>query len=318
MSLLLDIQQQLGIANARVAALELALVSNPNLPSVAANLATAVRVQQTLIKQFDQAAAEAGYDILRYRAFDEDNSHKAAGAFQAVADFQTLFSVVHSAIKMGGGKMKAVYNDEIARQTTFGFGYAMAGSVEIVLTATNRQLLFGAELDQTVDTVFDLAMIETAEELEKKARWLGPGPINALYEWTEDNLKHGLGASLTWKHGEQVARSVTLQRQHIRRLWQTIGERSSEITTPVTLTGLLSMADVDIGRFKLRVPHMKAIRGTVEPNAITEHQKAELPRMYKAYLKKTVRTHFRRGEQKVKWHLVRLEPVEGASNEQAE
>lgn len=57
MSELLEIQNQLDVANRRVAALERSLVDHPEYPSIAANLESARRIKQKLELQFAEASA---------------------------------------------------------------------------------------------------------------------------------------------------------------------------------------------------------------------------------------------------------------------
>ena len=57
MSELLEIQNQLDVANKRVASLERSLVDHPEYPSIAANLESARRIKQKLELQFAEASA---------------------------------------------------------------------------------------------------------------------------------------------------------------------------------------------------------------------------------------------------------------------
>lgn len=57
MNILLQIKAQLDRANDNVAELERAAVEYPSLPSIAANLASAVRIQKKLQAQFAEATA---------------------------------------------------------------------------------------------------------------------------------------------------------------------------------------------------------------------------------------------------------------------
>src|SRR5437870_704817 len=99
MSLLLDIQRQLEVADQRVVSLEQALREHPGYPSIAANLDSAVRIQKKLQAQFMEAAENVGVETCRYRAFDDHERPSTGAAFGAVARFQHLVSVVYAALK---------------------------------------------------------------------------------------------------------------------------------------------------------------------------------------------------------------------------
>jgi hypothetical protein len=59
MSALLQIRGQLDTAVRRVTELEKSLAANPNFPSIAANLDSAVRIQKNLEAQFEEANASS-------------------------------------------------------------------------------------------------------------------------------------------------------------------------------------------------------------------------------------------------------------------
>ena len=103
MSQLLEIRKQIEIASERILTLERALRDHPDLPSVAANLESALRVRAKLEQQFAEVGAKAGYDICRYRAFDDYDRPVLVPAFKSIAGFQRLVSVVYAAVKHGFG-----------------------------------------------------------------------------------------------------------------------------------------------------------------------------------------------------------------------
>jgi hypothetical protein len=305
MSLVLDIQKQLHSATHRVVELERALLESPDV-SVEGNLESAVRIQRKLIAQFREAASKASLDIFTYRAFDDNDTQKAAPSFQAVADFQTLFSVVHSALKSGGRKLKATYDEQVARETSFGFGYAMAGSIEVVLTVENEQLLFGQKLDHTADVVFELTQSRTPQEIHDKAAQLGPGPINALYQWARDNTFNGLGAELTWRKGEKVERTVVMQRQHMRELKSAIYQTSAETPIPFSCTGKMVAVNLKAHKFTIERQGLPDMKGSFEPGIINDSHEARLPHMYEYDMLRIVSTTFRTGQQRARYHMLRL------------
>ncbi|HUY92281.1 MAG TPA: hypothetical protein VMV10_26305 [Pirellulales bacterium] len=315
MSLLLQIRNRLDATAARVKTLEQALIDNPGYPSIAANLESLVRIQSQLESQFLAAAAEAGIEVCRYRAFNDFESNRTADAFNAVVGFQRLVSVVYGALKHGI-KQRATIPTAIAKETAFGFGYAFAGSIGVVLTIRADRNLFGESfLDDSVNTIFRMAKAESSKEIVEFADQLGPGPINALYQWAEDNATHGLGADIEWRRGTEVRNSLLVQRQELWKLKEAIKTTSSERTEAVCIEGILQAADASKLRFKLRPDGLREIKGTVETGVIDERHTVGLPRRYIADLLKTTRTRYSTGEVKSKYHLLRLEKLGNSSLE---
>ncbi len=315
MSLLLDIQQELTTASARVAALELALRANPGYPSIAANLESAVRVQGLLQVQFNEAAARLGVEVCRYRAFDEQEQSLAAPALGAIASFQELLSVVYASLKYGR-RTRAIIPFDVAQDTALQFGFAYSGSVGVVLTVRTDTDLFGESyFDDSVDMIFAMAKARDAKAITEFANRLGPGAINALYRWVDGNTSHGLGADIEWRRGDNVRGSLFIQRQELSKLRTAIEQTGGIVETTIKVSGTLVMADADTGRFKFKREGLPMIRGTVESGAITRGHEATVPRAYEARIRKRVRTKFAKGTQETRYHLLALKPSKDARDE---
>lgn len=308
MSLLLEIQKQLETASQRVVALERALAEHPDLPSIAANLETAVRIQTKLRAQFAEAAEKLGFDVCTYRAFDVYDRPKTAAALEAIADFQKLVSVVYAAIKHGH-KQRATIPESVAKETEFGFGYAFTGSLGIVLTVRNEKLLIDSDLDESINAVFALAKAKTPAEVLSYASKLGPGPINALYEWAEENAENGLGADIVWQRGSDLKKSLFVQHQELSKLRTAIEETSSETSEELSVVGTLTAADVTKNRFKLNRFGLPQIRGTFVTGTIDESHRVSLPMEYLVQLRKTTKIKYSTGASEVRWQLLGLKDV---------
>ncbi|MEX2316174.1 MAG: hypothetical protein WD669_03415 [Pirellulales bacterium] len=282
MSQLLDIRKRIEVAGQRILTLERAFRDHPNLPSIATNLEAAVRVQEKLQQQFEEVAAKAGYDICRYRTFDDYDRPVVGAAFKSIADFQNLVSVVYAAMKYGL-RERATIPDDVAKESTFDLGYLFTGSIGIVLTVRDQKMLFDNSLmDQSMETVFAMTRASTPQQVSEFADKLGPGPINALYKWVGDNATNGLGAEIDWRKGQEVQRSVVVQRQELVHLKRTIESTSSKRTKTITVVGMLTMADVSKNRFKIRPEGLPEIRGTVAVEAIDDKHIVKLPSVYSA------------------------------------
>jgi hypothetical protein len=306
MSLLLEIRKQLDVANERVLSMERALRDHPSLPSIAANLDSAVRIRTKLEAEFADVSEKLGYDVCSYRAFDEYDKPKAGAAFGAIARFQRLVSVVYGALTYGM-KQRATIPEHVARETAFDLGYAFAGSIGVVLTVRGEPQLFDMRsLDQTFDTIAEMAKASSPSDITAFGTRLGPGPINALYEWADEQATAGLGADIEWRRGQQVQRSLFVQRQEWSKLRTAIEETSGEEETTETVVGVLKMADVDKHKFKLKREGLPMIQGSLEPGAIDEQHVASLPKTYSVVLKKIVRVQYATGQEVTRYHILKL------------
>lgn len=315
MSILLQLRKQIDAASARVLSLERAVRDYPDLPSVAANLDSAVRIKANLEEQFADSAEQLGYDICSYRAFDERNKPMAAAALGVISQFQTLVSVVYGAIKYGE-KQRATVPERVANETSFDLGYAFTGSVGIVLTIRREKLLFGSTaLDETFDAISSMAKATSSDEITSFAAKLGPGPINALYKWVDGQVAAGLGSDIEWKKGSDAERSLFIQRQELLNLRSTIEETGSEEVTTETVVGSLRMADVDNLRFKLKCDGQPPIKGTLEQGVVDDEHIANLPKKYSVLLRKTIQFQFAKDKEVTRYHILKLSELPKSKKE---
>lgn len=307
MSMLLQIQEKLNNANRKVAELEEALAQYPDLPSIAANLDSAIRLQSKFQAQFTEAAARAGIPICKYRAFDDGDEPMAGAALGSVFDFQQLVSVVFGALKYGK-KLRANISSDLRQETAFGFGYAFSGSVGVVLTLRKDSDLFGDSfLADAISTIFALAKTSDPSEIEKHAALLGAGTINALYKWADKNASNGLGADIEWRNGAELPKSVFLQRQELTSLRSAIEQTSIEEHDEIQMEGVLVKADVTHRRFRLNRAGLKPISGTFAVGTIDEKHSVKLPRYYKVTINKTTKRQYAKGRDVIKYHLTKIE-----------
>ena len=311
MSQLLQIKKQLEVASERILKLERALRDNPNLPSIAANLESAVRVRAKLEQQFAEVGAKAGYDICRYRAFDDFDRPVVGPVFNSIAGFQRLVSVVYAAIKHGY-RERASVPENAARESAFDLGYAFTGSIGVVLTVRNEKTLFeNSYIDESLEAVFSMAKARTIKQVSELAEKLGPGPINALYDWADANAESGLSAEIDWRKGDIIQKSVLVQRQELAQLKATIEQTSSEKIELLTIEGKLTMADATKNKFKMERFGLPIIQGTVHPEAIDDRHKVTIPSEYSAKIQKTTRVRFSTGQKEEQYHLIKLGEPKG-------
>ena len=310
MSMLLQIQSQIDQANLRIVEIERALAEYPGLPSVSANLESVVRWRSNLESQFLDAAALNGVEICKYRAFNSNNERTNAGAaFGAISGFQRLFSVVFGSLKYKK-KQQARVDSELGKETAFGFAYGFTGSVGVVLTIPTDSDLFGESyLDDAMSTIFAMAKAEDPKVIQSFADTLGPGAINALYQWASENAEHGLGADVEWRHGKEVKGSLFIQRQQLSKLRTAIEQVSSDTTETKLIEGLLTGVLLGSRKFRLSPDNMPEIRGTFELGAIDAKHKVAIPVRYIAKINVTTTMHFAIGKKRTRYHLLKLNDV---------
>ncbi|RIK83412.1 MAG: hypothetical protein DCC68_03825 [Planctomycetota bacterium] len=268
-------------------------------------------MQEKLREQFVEAAAMIGHDVCQYRAFDEYERPKAAAAFGAIAEFQRLISVVYGALQHGY-KQRATIPEHVARETAFDFGFGFHGSVGIMLTIRNAQELFETGLDDTISTVFSMSKSKNPSEVLHHAHRLGPGPINALYEWAAGNANNGLGAEIEWRHGGRVKGTLFVQPRELAHLRKVIDETSTVTEQTVTVEGKLIAADVETSKFKLKRKNLPLIRGLFDPEIIDEDHRVQLPARCTATLRKITTIKYSTGTEDVQWRLLAIDQPRGS------
>ena len=307
MTTLLDIQELLRDTNATLAELDRALVADPRSASLQATGRSLEKRQQSLESQFAATAAEQGIDICTYRLFGVDNPPILSLA-SALVDFQTLVTVVYDAIKSSVPKIRTRVGAESRSETTFNFGYSFPGSVGLVLTIPNERLLIGeSNLDATISAIFELAKATEPSTILGFAKRLGPASISAMYKWALDLDQSGLGADTQWRRDQHVRAHLLAQRPELEQLHRAIGQTSDETSDDLVFEGLLTGADVDSKSFHMQMVSGEHIRGSFT-EAISPSQTVELPKRYRASIRRTVTFKYSTELEKITYHLLRLDP----------
>lgn len=306
MTWLTDIQSKLQDTHAAIAKLERAVASDPQSRSLSAMARSLQKRQKKLESQFFAATEELGIDVCTYRLFTDEYRITMKAFTAALYDFQSLVSVVYNALKYGP-KQRARISAEVARDTSFHFGYAFSGSLGIVLTLPNeRLLLIDSEIDKSINTVFEMAKSQTPEDVLSFAKKLGLSPIYRMFQWAKDLADSQMNAHIEWRRGESIRAKLLIQRPEFERLRDVINETSDETTEEITLVGTLVGADVMRRTFHMEFEDGEEIRGQFE-NAISESHKAELPKRYKALILKTTKVIYSTEEERTSYHLVKLQ-----------
>lgn len=310
MSALLEVTTMLQDTQAAIRQLEQAIAQNPSPPSVIATLSTLKKRQRDLEAQFAEAAAEQYLDVCSYRMFPDqkEESQPTLRAFtKTLLDFQTLFTQVYDAIKSGQAKERTRVTAEVAAETAFGFGYTFTGSLGAVLTLPNERLLFDqTDIDEAINTVFDLAKAEKPEQIASYAKKLGAAPIRTLYNWVSDQVSSGLSSQIEWKRKREVRSGLLVQFPELLELKRAIESTSDEEEETLIVTGLLVGIDLSSHTFHMSFEDADDIRGKMSEMVASE-KAVEVPRVYTAEIIKTKKIYYSTEKETVYYYLVSLD-----------
>jgi len=308
MAELLEIITQIEDTEAAIARTEQAFATYPNESGLRFALASLQKRQEALSADFNRLAAARGLDVCSYRLFNKSSSRPTLRAFaNALHDFQELFTSVYDALAKGP-KQRSRPGVESVAQTAFGFGYSFTGSLGVVLTLPNEQLLIPTPLDDTIQTIFALARAEHPPDVEKFAKTLGPAPIRMAYLWAQHHVEAGIGAEIEWRRADQVRATALFQSPELARLQQAI-EATSELTeTTFTWVGVLLGGDVKTGQFHMSFEGDNEIRGRMAKDLAPE-ERLTLRERYRTTIRKTTLITLATGKIDETYELIGIEPL---------
>ena len=154
-------------------------------------------------------------------------------------------------------------------------------------------------------TIFEMAKAEDPEDILSFANELGVAPIRQMYRWVTDHVQSGIGADINWRRQEEVRSSLLVQLPELENLQRAISQTSEEREESLTVFGQLVMADVQNHRFRL-VLEEGDIRGSMA-DAIGVDDTIQLPRRYKAHLRKVTTVSYSTEEERIAYFLLALE-----------
>ena len=308
MSELAELQEKLQDTSAALARAERALADQPGLPSVLATLKSLQKRQHDLEEDFLSQAARLQIDVCSYRLFSESGRPSVRWLATALTDFQSLFSLVYDSLKHGP-KQRGRLSADAAQETEFGFAYTFPGSVGVVMTLPNDALLLGeTKLDEAILTIAEMTKLKTSDQLSVYAKKLGLPPIRAIYRWASDLIEADLGADVEWRRRDTVRASLFLQRPELETLKQAIEHTSEKAEEEFDVVGDLVGVDVTGRSFHMKIPDREDIRGSFR-DAISSQHTVEVPKRYKAKIRKTTTVYYATEEESVVHFLVRLSPT---------
>jgi len=308
---LADIQWKIQETTEAIARLERTIKDQPTRPSLLANMKSLENRYRALEADFAAAAERCGIDICSYRIFTEDGRLTLSGVAKALLDFQSLFALVYDALRTGRPKRKGALSEEALQEASFGLGYTFPGSLGVVLTLQKETVLFDSKLDEAIQTVFEMAKVNTSNAIKKYARKLGVAPIRAMFNWASDLAYSESGVDIKWYRAQEVRSSLFIQKQQFTSLRRALLEESEEEQEEFTMVGDLLGADVQRKSFHLRTER-EGKREDIFGNftdAISPSHTVELPKMYRATIRRTTKIRYSTEQEEIHNFLLRIENV---------
>ncbi len=302
------IGERIQDTEAALARLNRQLAAHPGRPSILLEIRSLEKMRRGLESEFSQTSAQLGLEVCNYRIISETGHVRVSGLGAALQDYQNVFSVFYDAIKSNRPKERAKIGSEIGEESAFEFGYAYAGSVGFVLTVPNERMLFDTVLDQTVQSVFETVRADRPEQIREIARHVGPAPIRAIHKWATANVANEFSVEILWRRGDSLRNQVLIQHAEFKRLRQAISETSDERVTEFVVTGQLVGVDVKKDFFRILPDSGGEIRGAVV-GTIDEAHTVELPKRYRATIRKTTKIVYSTDEEKPVYELLRVEQI---------
>lgn len=292
MSIALHIAENLRDTHAAISRLERACLRKAPPLGILANLESLRKRQVSLESQFAAATATEHIDVCNYRLFrdETDRDSPTLGAFtKTLFDFQSLFTLIFSALQAGKPKQSSRVAAEDAAVTAFGFAYSFTGSLGVALTLPNDRLLFGGtDIDLAIETIFKMAKSRTSDEIAEYAKSLGAAPVRCLYNWVSAQVNAGLNAHVEWKRDNTTRLELLAQLPELSLLKEIIESVSDEEENTVTLSGLLVGFDAVTRTFHMTFENADDIRGKTS-ESIAKDATVEIPKRYTAKIIKTTK-----------------------------
>ena len=309
MSELLELQYKLQDTVSQMTQLERSVAQSPDSLGLRLSLQSVVKRFDELQGDFQDLADQKSVDVCSYRLFSDVAAGPSLRGFSGtLQEFQAAFTALFDAIRHGP-RRRSIRSPDVVEATKFGLGYAYAGSVGVVLTLERERMLIDAgPLQDTITTFFSLAGARTSEEIREIGQRLGPAPIRSVFRWAEAHVSDGIGADISWRHGDETTR-LFLQRAEMQRLRDEIDATSEETRKNLTLKGFLTGASIVTKRFDFQPEDADAIKGYFTDAISTEHD-VRIPRgRYRASVEKVTKIQYSTEKETETWHLLRLDEI---------
>lgn len=180
------------------------------------------------------------------------------------------------------------------------------------MTVSPELNLYENPFDSTMQTLFEMARVQTSEAMKEYSDTLGVAPVKALYTWADELAKANFGVDLIWMGAQNADLRLLVQRSELISLRETISSMSEEQHMDFKVPGTLIAANVlkkTFGFQYMEGDQYYVINGRFI-DAIDATHAATVPASYSAHVRRTTRTKYSTSEDKTEYTLLKLDELE--------
>ena len=297
---------QLRDTRAKIAKLEAVLKANPSDFATELNLRSLLKMEENLNGELKRASAAEQIEVCDYRLLLEGvrARYSAKAVAESISAFQDLFTTVFHALR-SGPKARARPSGSSTEASKLDFGYVYSGSLSVVFTIPNEQMLFEAELDEAINSTFDIIKLENPNEVLETSHNLGLATVKKLYDWNMTNYTNGFSADVTWRRGEKTKASAYVPYLQSAHLSNIIAMTSEERKDVIRESGVLVGIDIIFRNFHFVVPNGPSYQGKLHSEFNVSYL-IEVERTYEAVIEAAHRLNFATEQQQTTYKLLSL------------
>jgi hypothetical protein len=276
------------------------------------NLNSVAKRQADVAKRIDQYLAYTQNSLIEYRIERTKRGFYPAKAVgEALEKFQDLLTSVYDALVHGPKKRFRPALDTLEK-TTLNFAGATSGSVRISLSAEDDRLLIGdTTMERALTLVERTLSAQTTDDLSLLASEVGIASISKAYDWAKSAAAYDLQTEITWGKGLEPESRLIIRADDAARVTQLIAHKSEDSTSRHILLCVLHGFDKQTSYFHVETIDDRAhIKGDVAASVPQVHTTGKI---YRATLIRTTSILYATGEDKERWTLEELAPVDDNS-----
>jgi hypothetical protein len=259
-----------------------------------------------LEEEFLAVAAEQGLDVCDYRIELDDEPATISGFTAVLSTFQKVFTSVYDAV-LRGPKLTSKAGAETIAATEFRFAYTYPGSLGVMMTLGDENLLLGeTKLSEAMGQTLELLDARDKAKVESMTEVVGLPAVRLAHQWATENAKAGFGADIIWVSNVSAKKELRLQKQEIAEVASSI--RQATAKEEIIVIGELLDVALSSHTFQMRLSD-KTIQGEFR-DAINAAHPAQLPRTYRATLNVIRKIVIEDDKEEITYFLVRLDPTD--------
>lgn len=289
--------------------LERAVADRPHDEILKINVESISKRRDDLVRRVDYALHVTQSEICRYSILrDWTDSYPAKAVASSLSTFQDLVTSIFDALRTAP-KLRYRPSPENIELSTLNFVGAGAGSVIVTLSLPNERLLVGeTALDKTFLLVQKTLVARESGDLNELAKEIGVASISKAYSWADASVAYGLDTEIRWGKSYSDTKELVVTRAAAQDVKSAIENKSTEKEDPVDLDCVLLGFDGTTSYFHVEtVGDREDIRGDVGPGVSKIWTTGQA---YHARLLKKSQIIYSTGEEKIKWTLVDLQPID--------